>query len=146
MITIAREVLERTFEHLRDCGDGMRECVVLWAGPQARQDFADEAIHPLHTASPGGYDIDGPYVSGLWRELAARGQTVRAQVHTHPGSAYHSPRDDMLALIHTPGYLSLVVPSFAQGPVGLDDCHLAIRLDDGGWQSVDPHRTIGIER
>lgn len=145
MITIARGVLERTFEHLRDCGAGTRECVVLWAGPQARQDLVDEAIHPLHTASPVGYDIDGPYVSGLWRELAARGQTVRAQVHTHPGPAYHSPRDDTLALIHTPGYLSLVVPSFAQGPVGLDGCHLGIRREDGSWTSADP-RMIEVER
>lgn len=146
MITIAREVLGRTFEYLRDCGDGMRECVVLWAGPQARRDFADEAIHPLHTASLGGYDIDGPYVSGLWRELAARGQTVRAQVHTHPGPAYHSPRDDTLALVHTPGYLSLVIPNFAQGSVGLDGCYLAIRRANGSWQSVDPRRMIDIER
>jgi proteasome lid subunit RPN8/RPN11 len=146
VITIAKGVLERTFEHLCGCGDGMRECVVLWAGPQARQDFADEAIHPLHTASPGGYDIDGPYVSGLWRELAARGQTVRAQVHTHPGPAYHSSRDDTLALVHTSGYLSLVIPNFAQGPVGLEGCYLAIRRVDGSWQSLDPRCTISIER
>jgi proteasome lid subunit RPN8/RPN11 len=144
VITIANGVLERTFEHLRECGGDTRECVVLWAGPQAQQDFADEVIHPLHTASPGGYDIDGPYVSRLWRELAGRHQTVRVQVHTHPHSAYHSSRDDMLALVHTPGYLSLVIPNFAQGPIGLDGCYLAIRREDGSWESIDPRSTINV--
>jgi len=143
---IANGVLDRTFEHLRECGDDRRECVVLWAGPQTREDFADEVIHPLHTASLGGYDIDGPYVSRLWRELASRDQTVRAQVHTHPHSAYHSSRDDTLALVHTAGYLSLVIPNFAQGPIGLDGCYLAVRQEDGSWESIDPRSTINVER
>jgi proteasome lid subunit RPN8/RPN11 len=146
VIAIAKEVLKRSFEHLRDCGDDRRECVVLWAGPLTREGVVDEVIHPLHTASAVGYDIDGPYVSRLWRELAGRGQTVRAQVHTHPGPAYHSSRDDSCALVHTPGYLSLVIPNFAKGAVGLDGCFLAVRGDDGAWESIDPRSTIVIEQ
>jgi hypothetical protein len=143
---IAKGMLERTFEHFHECGEGRRECVVLWAGPQSRQDFADEVIHPLHTASFGSYDIDGPYVSRLWRGLADRSQILRAQVHTHPCMAYHSPRDDALALVHTAGYLSLVVPNFGQGSIELSSCHLAIRRADGSWTSADPDKTIAIER
>src|SRR5271157_2241381 len=118
MITLAAGVLERSFEQLRRCGRGRHECVVLWTGPLAQPGHVDDVVHPAHTASAAGYDINPPWIGQLWLELAEHHRTVRAQVHTHPGSAYHSSRDDAHALVHTPGYLSLVIPDFASGPIG----------------------------
>jgi hypothetical protein len=142
MITLAAGVLERSFEQLRRCGDGRRECVVLWTGPLAQPGRVDDVVHPVHTGSAVGYDIDPAWIGQLWLELAEHSRTVRAQVHTHPGSAYHSSRDDAHAVVHTPRYLSLVIPSFATGPVGLAGAYLAERDGDGTWHELDPQAAI----
>lgn len=142
MITLAAGVLERSFEQLRRCGRGRHECVVLWTAPLAQPDLIDEVVHPGHTASAVGYNIDPAWIGELWLELAEHRRTVRAQVHTHPGSAYHSSRDDAHALVHTPGYLSLVVPDFAVGPATLAGAFLAERASDGSWLELDPQAAI----
>lgn len=144
ILTITPQVLEATFEHLRRCGQGRRECVVAWVGPQERPAHVDEVVHPRHTGSGVAYDIDPAWIGAFWVNLADRHRTVRAQVHTHPGSAYHSERDNTLALVHTAGYLSLVIPRFAAGPVSLDDSYLAARTANGSWCERDPRDTIQV--
>ncbi|MBX9460687.1 MAG: hypothetical protein KL785_05895 [Brevundimonas sp.] len=62
---------------------------------------------------------------------------MRVQVHTHPGAAYHSATDDAFPLIHTPGYLSLVIPRFATGPADFTDAFLAEIQPDGRFREVD---------
>lgn len=143
-ISLAPGVLKASFEHFRRCGAGRSECVVVWVGPLANPAHVDEVIHPRHTSTTVGYDIDPRWIGELWHDLARRERTVRAQVHTHPGRAYHSSVDDELALVHTPGYLSLVIPRFAEGPVGLKDSYLAIRANDGSWHQTSPHTTLEI--
>jgi hypothetical protein len=144
MITLAPEVLEGSFEHLRGCGAGRRECVLVWAGPVKQPGVIDEVIHPRHTASAVAYDIDPQWVGELWLALAQRGKTVRAQVHTHPGSAYHSARDDTHGLIHTPGFVSIVIPRFAIGPVGLTGAFVTSKTAAGGWREVDVVDAISV--
>ncbi len=145
MLSLAAKVLKRSFEHLRACGAGRTECVVYWIGSRDQPGHVDEVVHPRHTASAAGYDVDPAWIGELWLDLAARGRTVRSQVHTHPGSAFHSGRDDHLPLIHTPGYLSLVIPNFAQGAVGLRGAHLAERSPQGHWIARDPQQLIEVQ-
>ncbi len=144
ILTITPQVLEATFEHLRRCGQSRSECVVAWVGPQERPAHVDEVVHPRHTASAVAYDIDPAWIGEFWVDLAARHRTVRAQVHTHPGSAYHSERDNRLALVHVAGYVSLVIPRFAAGPISLDDSYLAARTANGTWRERDLHDTIQV--
>jgi len=142
MLTLAPGMLEVTFEHLRRCGAGRQECVVLWAGPVAAPAQVDHVIHPRHTATAVQCDFDPAWIGECWRELADSARTIRAQVHTHPGAAYHSALDDHFALVHTPGYLSLVIPRFAAGPVGLEGAYLTVRSPHGGWRELDPDTAI----
>lgn len=144
MLRVSREILEASFAHLRSCGAGSAECVVLWVGPQETPDLVDEVVHPTHTASAIGYDVDPGWIGNFWLDLANRGRTVRAQAHTHPGSAYHSSRDDDLPLIHMEGYISVVIPRFAMGSVGLDDVHVAMRKADGRWTSHAPNEILAV--
>jgi proteasome lid subunit RPN8/RPN11 len=144
MKQLAKGVLEHTFEHLRSCGGGRRECVVYLTGPVEQLDIVDGVVHPLHTASSAGYELDSDAIARLWLELANERWSIRVQVHTHPGSAYHSSRDDRLALIHTPGFLSLVIPNFALGPVGLMDSYLAERTESGDWVGVPPSEWLEL--
>jgi hypothetical protein len=39
-------------------------------------------------------------------------------------------------MIHQPGFLSLVVPNLAMGPVGFDGAYLAEIGEDGRWREV----------
>jgi Prokaryotic homologs of the JAB domain len=144
MIALAPEVLELSFQHLRRCGAGQRECVVFWAGPLSEPGRVDQVLHPRHTASVGGYEVDPTWISELWLDLARERQTVRVQVHTHPGATFHSSTDDDFALVHTPGYMSLVIPDFAGGAVGLKGSYLTARAADGNWNELDPHAEIEV--
>ncbi len=136
MMQLKREVLERAFEHLRRCGAGRTECVVYLTGPIDAPALVDGLVHPKHTAGAVGYDLASSAIAKLWRELVASRRSVRLQVHTHPSGAYHSSRDDAHALIHTPGFLSLVIPNFALRDVGFSGAFLAERTEDGGWIAV----------
>ena len=141
---ISGGLLAETFATLRECGGGRRECVAYWLGPASVDDLVDELVHPVHTASSVGYQIDDRWLTAFWLDLARRGKTVRVQVHSHPGGAGHSHTDDEFALVHTTGFLSLVLPSFAAGPTDLRGAHLAERVP-GGWRSVSPRSRLEIE-
>lgn len=142
MLTLAPGVLGTTFEHLRRCGAGNTECVVVWVASIECPDCIDEVLHPAHVASAVRCDFDPAWIGELWLELARRRRTVRAQVHSHPGSAYHSARDDQFPLIHTPGFISVVIPNFASGPVRLSDAYVTERDNDGGWRRLGPSEAI----
>jgi proteasome lid subunit RPN8/RPN11 len=144
MIALAPEVLDCSFQHLRRCGAAQRECVVFWAGPLSEPGRVDEVLHPRHTASAVGYEVAPAWVNELWLELARRRRTIRAQVHTHPGTTFHSSTDNDFALVHTPGYMSLVIPDFACGAVGLKGSYLTARAADGSWREFDPNAAIEV--
>jgi len=143
---IEQEVLERAFEHLRRCGSGQAECVVYLTGPVNRPTLVDDVVHPVHTASIAGYDLDSSAISELWRDLAALQRSIRVQVHTHPRAAYHSSRDDSLALVHTQGFLSLVIPNFALGEIGFDGAFLAELDHHGRWPGVPIDNRLEVTR
>jgi len=58
------------------------------------------------------------------------------RIHSHPGRAYHSPRDNENPILSHRGALSIVVPDFAKRPIVLADCAV-YRLEQGhGWQAL----------
>jgi hypothetical protein len=71
-----------------------------------------------------------------------------AQIHSHPGRAYHSSTDDQYAVATTVGCLSLVVPNFATAPFAVDRV-ASYRLDASGtWRSLsssEAARIISVE-
>lgn len=144
-LRIPRSVFEQTFARLRACGDGRRECQVLWVGSWERPDRVDRLVHPRHSASTMGFQLEEAWLNRFWMELAERGEGVRAQIHTHPGAAYHSATDDAFPILSVPGFLSLVIPRFAQGAVGFDAAFLAQLGTDGAWRQVAIHEYLEVE-
>lgn len=141
---IAAGVIEGSFETFRVCGAGHDECVVYWSGPLDDPGLADRMHHPRHIAGPFGYDVDGAWLTEFFPSLTADRRKVRIQVHTHPGSTFHSSRDDGMALIYVPGFLSLVIPNFGLGEPSLDDSYLAVLDESGRWQEIDPRKELDI--
>jgi hypothetical protein len=133
---LPHHLLKETFAHFRQCGQGMRECQVLWVSPWSAPDTITEVVHPKHPAKYGGIDVDPKWLHQFWEILAREKSGVRVQVHTHPRVAFHSETDDAFPMIHTAGFLSLVIPDFAQGPIGFEQSFLAELQKEGHWQEV----------
>ena len=141
---LVRARLDDTFAHFRTCGAGRRECQVLWVSRWSDPGLITDVVHPIHKAHARGFEVDGPWLGAFWNWLAANGKGIRAQVHTHPGAAFHSAVDDAYPIIHHAGFLSLVVPRFALGPVGLQESYLAELQLDGSWIEVDAHARLEV--
>lgn len=142
---IPRGLLQQTFEQLRACGCGRNECQALWLGPVTQPSQISRLVHPKHDASPVGFQLDETWLTRFWLQMARDGLSVRIQIHTHPGRAYHSATDDAFPIIHSPGFLSLVIPNFAQGPIGFERAFLAQIASEGRWREVAIHDHLEIE-
>src|ERR1043166_8840962 len=133
---VSEAILSRTFEHFRLCGQGRRECQALWTSAWCSVQTITDVIHPSHNAHAQGFSLESGWLNKLWIDLADQERGIRVQVHTHPRAAFHSPTDDAFPIIHTPGFLSLVIPNFAIGPIGFRDAFLAEINGDGRWCQV----------
>jgi proteasome lid subunit RPN8/RPN11 len=132
-LRVAGDLLPATFRVLQDCGRGECECAAYWTGPSGGN-AVDALEHPTHSRSPFGYQIDDDWLTNFWRQLAVAKRSVKAQVHTHPGGAFHSTTDDRWPIVSQTGFISIVLPSFATGRPSLDDAWVGVMLQDGSWE------------
>jgi len=137
MYRIPRRMIDQTFATFRSCGGNQHECQLYWLSPWDNPMILTEVAHPKHCSSRYGLSIESNWIDQFWKDLADRGLGVRIQVHTHPGEAFHSLTDDTYPLLFDIGFLSLVIPDFAMGPVGLRNVYLTEIQPDGSWKQVD---------
>jgi hypothetical protein len=72
----------------------------------------------------------------LLRSLRTRDEKLLAQVHSHPGTAFHSFGDDERATSFHPGFMSIVVPRFARGVMSIGQCAV-FEFDGAGFVQLD---------
>jgi len=84
MLVVEEGLLGQTFLELRRCGAGRAECVVVWTGPVAGPGHVDGLLHPNHSASAAGYDVDGGWLTATALALAAERRSIRAQCTRTP--------------------------------------------------------------
>lgn len=144
-VTIAPSLLDATYQQLRACGQRRRECHLFWVASWRDPGRIVRIVHPEHTATSVSVDIDSSWLNTFFLELADRAECIRVQVHSHPGSAFHSGTDDAWPAVRTPGYLSLVIPGFAAGQADLQDAYLAEQDEAGGWTTAELEKTIRIQ-
>jgi hypothetical protein len=137
-------VIEGSFDWFSSCGAGRDECAVYWSGPLDDPGIVDRAHHPRHTAGPAGYDVDGAWLTQFLPSLTAERRSVRIQVHTHPGSTFHSSRDHHMALIYVPGFHSLVIPNFGLGTPSIEGSYLTVLGHDGECHARNPQEELEI--
>ncbi len=139
-ISIDSAVISRTLQVLQLFGARECEGLVLWLG-----EVTETGAQITHAAVPDqrpikgeegvGYFVDGAALFELNRRLSETGLRLIAQVHSHPGEAYHSETDDRYAIVTADGGLSLVVPNF--GCAGTDPSDWAVyRLKNGNWREL----------
>lgn len=108
---IPLRVIETTLKHLQKYGDVDLEAVGYWIGPY--KDCAattDRLWVPRFKATVVSYDVEPAEMLRLKKDLDGSGYVLLAQVHSHPGDAFHSDRDDINAASPWLGFISVVVP------------------------------------
>lgn len=136
-IVVAKDLLDRTFEVFRACGGAELECVAYWTGPRGDASVMDGLQHPNHESNAFGYSVDSDWLSKFFLDLYEEHRSARAQIHTHPGAAFHSVTDDKHALVPAPGFISIVIPDFAQGQIGFEGAAMYRMSDAGLWVEGD---------
>jgi len=109
VIEVPAAIVESTFEALIQCGRGWSECVVFWTGPTGSASV-DQVVHARHERSPTHYTVDDKWLNQFWFGLGTERRSIKAQIHTHPGIAFHSATDDVGAVAVHDGFLSIVIP------------------------------------
>jgi hypothetical protein len=135
LLHLAEGVIAKTFGTLRKCGRGQCECAVFWTGP-ADAAVVDGVEHPIHKRSPFGYEVDDGWLTNFWKQLAASSRSVRVQIHTHPGRAFHSATDDEWPIVSQAGFISIVIPNYATGEPSLDGAWVGRLRKDGEWERL----------
>ncbi len=145
-LIVGERLLEQSLTTLRLCGEGSRECMLFWLAACDGCEQVVEVAHLPHAATHGSCEIDGRALNGLWRRLATEDLRIVAQVHTHPGAAFHSRTDDQFPVLPRVGLLSLVVPNFALTEFDPSECFLGRLEADGSWTQLDPERAVSWPR
>lgn len=146
MLRLPAHLLEATFRALCDCGQGQCECVVFWTGPAGALGVVDGWEHPIHHRSPYGYEVEDSWLTRYWFQLGRERRAIQAQVHTHPGAAFHSRTDDLWPVVSQPGFVSIVIPNFACGTVGLEHAWAGYLTAEGRWQRAPISSTVEVIR
>lgn len=140
---IPARIIESTLSALKRYGTKGTEGRLLWVGRlESGQTFRFlEAWEPRQRNSMISTIVPSEELLRINEQLADRRLVLAAQVHSHPGSAYHSDTDDDYPICTQQGSLSLVVPNFASGDPPLNEwaCY---RLGPNGWgDHLEPRST-----
>jgi hypothetical protein len=138
------EILQETQAALQNAGEQGFECFVLWCGEVADRQLLVQTAHvpaqkAYKTSNGLLVRVEGDALHALNRWLFEHHQTLAAQIHAHPTSAYHSDTDDAYPIMTTLGGLSIVVPNFAEAGV-LTNRTAFYRLGPRGWKRVRGRR------
>jgi hypothetical protein len=139
--SVPQQVLDETWQFLRDVGEEGLEAVVLWLGqvPDRARGEILAALTPPQVAyrSADGLAVEVPQdvLTNLIGALPARVH-ILVRVHSHATEAYHSQLDDTNMLIAHEGAVSIVVPDFAVGAADLRRCSVNVLGSDGRWSEL----------
>ena len=136
-ITIPSKVLEKTFEFLQHNGSEGNESHAIFVGTKSENTFTISNVwFPEQLVSPASYEVSEEEEFRINVELNNQKLTTIAQIHTHPGIAFHSEIDNKWPSIALPGSLSIVIPDF--GFVDKENLELweVFQYDGKGWRHM----------
>lgn len=108
-------ILETTISILRRAGGEEQEAMLLWlASADSSELSVVETYVPEQIAGRCWFEVPPSAMRALMGHLRLNRLRAVAQVHSHPGRAFHSDADDEWAIVRHEGALSIVVPDFAE--------------------------------
>jgi len=146
---ISQQLLEETTKALRHFGRQGCEGLVLWLGHITDENTCkvEKILIPpqdsIKSEDGVGYFVTSETLFALNKHLASTGLRLLAQVHSHPGWAYHSAADDRYCIVTIEGGFSIVVPNFGSGPADFAKW-ATFRLTDGRWKELSKREVKSI--
>lgn len=132
-VFIPEEVLSNTIDLMRSRGVLRQEIVALWVGERGLRVKRVRGVWlPGQTVGGIGFVVSGDELFAMNMKLYRKGWKYIAQLHTHPGEAFHSEIDNEYPIITQEGSYSIVFPNFALDSKGLEKCRV-YRLQTGIW-------------
>jgi len=116
---------------------------VLWVGDPQPPACASRLIVPLQDADFDYFHVPPSGMRAVFDALRPHRHAILAQIHSHPGIAFHSEADDDWAIVRYEGALSIVVPFFALETTPetfLDDAAVFVLCADDVWHEVPRHQ------
>ena len=89
-----------------------------------------------HCLETGIVHFNGCYFSDLWALCKARGLSVVADIHVHPGGASQSESDRTHPMISRAGHIALILPHFAAAPLWRSDIAISRYQGSKEWRTV----------
>jgi proteasome lid subunit RPN8/RPN11 len=132
--------ISTTIDHLREGGLRNSETVVLWLARRSGKAEVSLIVRPEQTASEKRFWIDPNSMRNIMNVLVSQQLRIIAQVHSHPGAAFHSKADDEWAIIRQVGALSIVVPYFAHKITinnFIDKSAIYRHSENGNWDKIN---------
>lgn len=116
-VQCSRPVVADTIAALQRGGRAGEERVVLWLARATAQGPLvpiAEVYEPQQVTAVDYFRLPRASMEALMTHLRTKRFKIVAQVHSHPGRAFHSDVDDEWAIVRHTGALSLVLPDFAR--------------------------------
>ena len=132
---VSRKILRDTERGLKPFNDSDVEGRILWYGKYESATVFRFTSATVPNQECSYMDTVVEHDEILRQNVMAieRGEELGAQVHTHPGPAYHSSIDNKQPIIREIGGLSIVIPDFSALPLNdLDHC-ATFRITPQGW-------------
>jgi proteasome lid subunit RPN8/RPN11 len=104
--------------------------------------LAVSVFRPAAETTRGSFFVESRAMAAPVRLAARFGLQIVAQVHTHPGAAFHSDGDVAGAKIRYSGYSSLVIPSFGRNLPHLSGVAAYMFVRDERWVLLDPSSLV----
>ena len=112
-ICIPAQVLDSTFNFLQKYGRKRLESHAIWVGKKTDTTFdVLDAWFPDQSNSATSYVVSAIEEFKINVKLYSQKLIAIAQIHTHPGLAFHSSIDDEGSELVLPNSLSIVIPNF----------------------------------
>ncbi|MFQ5981431.1 MAG: hypothetical protein ACE5OZ_25085 [Candidatus Heimdallarchaeota archaeon] len=145
-VVIPHVILERTFQFFQRFGNEYLEAFALWVGEEKEKRFEiKEVWFPEQRNGCITYDIPSTEVHRINVKLNREKYSAIAQLHTHPGAAFHSSVDDEFAILAIPGSLSIVIPDFGFLSSTKDlDQWVVYKLIDNSWIAQSETEVRGL--
>lgn len=149
MVHLPKSCAQEAIEALYKAGTRGVEGVALFAGMREGNTFSiTQTIIPRQKAGAVEdgliYVVSGEELERIGLALYDNGLQLFAQIHSHPGAAYHSETDDAYPIVTVLGGISIVVPNFARGCVRISEWAIYRLLPITGWTEVTGKQKEGL--
>ena len=141
LILLPFTILKETLKIFKEYGKESLEAFAIWVGQEKNSTFKiKEFWIPTQFNTMLSYYVPDIDVHNINVELNKKKYSAIAQLHTHPGNAFHSCIDECYSILILPGSFSIVVPNFGNILIKDNLNHMTVyRFIDKEWvlQSID---------